>query len=178
MLAVGREVVQRLAARHRVEDGPLAAGNALGGVERAGDPVRGGDHDAVIVAEHDVAGRDVDAAAADRLLQGRPGDRAAGRRDRAPREHGEPEPPEPGDVAAQPVDDDPEKFRRVDAKTINYRFTVEDPETFTAPFTGEIPFTAMTEPMYEYACHEGNYALANVLSGARNEEKRNSTKQQ
>jgi hypothetical protein len=71
-----------------------------------------------------------------------------------------------------------EKFRRVDATTINYRFTVDDPTTFTSAFTGEIPFTAMTEPIYEYACHEGNYALGNVLSGARNEEKRNSTKQQ
>ncbi len=64
-----------------------------------------------------------------------------------------------------------ERFRRVDAKTINYRFTVTDPTTFTAPFTGEIPFQAMDELIYEYACHEGNYAMANVLSGARNEEK-------
>lgn len=71
-----------------------------------------------------------------------------------------------------------EKFRRVDATTINYRFTVDDPTTFASAFTGEIPFTGMNEPIYEYACHEGNYALANVLSGARNEEKRNSTKQQ
>jgi len=65
-----------------------------------------------------------------------------------------------------------ERFRRVDATTINYRFTVEDPTTFTAPFTGEIPFRAMDELIYEYACHEGNYALSNVLSGARSEEKR------
>jgi len=71
-----------------------------------------------------------------------------------------------------------ERFRRVDAKTINYRFTVDDPTTFTAPFTGEIPFRAMDELIYEYACHEGNYALANVLSGARNEEKRLGTKQE
>jgi hypothetical protein len=65
-----------------------------------------------------------------------------------------------------------ERFRRVDANTINYRFTVEDPTTFTSPFTGEIPFQATNELIYEYACHEGNYALSNVLSGARNEEKR------
>ena len=65
-----------------------------------------------------------------------------------------------------------ERFRRVDANTINYRFTVDDPTTFTAPFSGEIPFRAMDELIYEYACHEGNYALSNVLSGARNEEKR------
>jgi len=70
-----------------------------------------------------------------------------------------------------------ERFRRADATTINYRFTVEDPTTFTAPWTGEIPFRAMDELIYEYACHEGNYALANVLSGARNEEKRLGTKQ-
>ena len=71
-----------------------------------------------------------------------------------------------------------ERFRRVDADTINYRFTVNDPTTFTAPFTGEIPFRATTEQIYEYACHEGNYALSNVLSGARNEEKRLGTKQE
>jgi hypothetical protein len=71
-----------------------------------------------------------------------------------------------------------ERFRRVDANTINYRFTVEDPTTFTAPFSGEIPFRAIDELIYEYACHEGNYALANVLSGARNEEKRLGTKQE
>lgn len=71
-----------------------------------------------------------------------------------------------------------ERFRRVDANTINYRFTVEDPTTFTAPFSGEIPFRAMDELIYEYACHEGNYALANVLSGARNEEKRLGTKRE
>ncbi len=65
-----------------------------------------------------------------------------------------------------------ERFRRVDASTINYRFTVEDPTTFTSSFTGEIPFQASNDLIYEYACHEGNYALENVLSGARNEEKR------
>jgi len=71
-----------------------------------------------------------------------------------------------------------ERFRRADAKTINYRFTVDDPTTFTAAFTGEIPFRATDELIYEYACHEGNYALSNVLSGARNEEKRLGTKQE
>ena len=65
-----------------------------------------------------------------------------------------------------------ERFRRADATTINYRFTVDDPTTFTAAFSGEIPFRAIDELIYEYACHEGNYALSNVLSGARNEEKR------
>ena len=71
-----------------------------------------------------------------------------------------------------------ERFRRVDAKTIIYRFTVDDPTTFTAPWTGEIPLPAIDELIYEYACHEGNYALGNVLSGARNEEKRLGTKQE
>lgn len=70
-----------------------------------------------------------------------------------------------------------ERFRRVDANTINYRFTVEDPATFVRPFTGEIPFQATNELIYEYACHEGNYALSNVLSGARNEEKRTGKQQ-
>jgi hypothetical protein len=70
-----------------------------------------------------------------------------------------------------------ERFRRIDARTINYRFTVDDPTTFTAAFTGEIPFQAMDALIYEYACHEGNYAMANILSGARNEEKRLGTKQ-
>lgn len=70
-----------------------------------------------------------------------------------------------------------ERFRRVDANTINYRFTVEDPTTFSKPFTGEIPFWSNSELIYEYACHEGNYALANVLSGARNEEKRTGKQQ-
>jgi hypothetical protein len=71
-----------------------------------------------------------------------------------------------------------ERFRRSDARTINYRFTVDDPTTFTAAFTGEIPFVAIDELIYEYACHEGNYALSNVLSGARNEEKRLGEKKQ
>ncbi len=70
-----------------------------------------------------------------------------------------------------------ERFRRADANTINYRFTVDDPTTFTGPFTGEIPFRAMNELIYEYACHEGNYALSNELSGARNEEKRTAKQQ-
>jgi hypothetical protein len=65
-----------------------------------------------------------------------------------------------------------ERLKRVDARTINYRFTVEDPSTFIAPFTGELVFNAMPpgEQVYEYACHEGNYGLANVLSGARQQE--------
>jgi hypothetical protein len=66
-----------------------------------------------------------------------------------------------------------ERLTRRDAKTINYRFTVEDPTTFTAPFTGELVFNAMApgEMVYEYACHEANYGLEGVLSGARAQER-------
>jgi hypothetical protein len=64
-----------------------------------------------------------------------------------------------------------ERFTRVDDRTILYRFTMEDPTTFTQPWSGEVPFVAMDELIYEYACHEGNYALSNVLSGARAQER-------
>jgi hypothetical protein len=53
-----------------------------------------------------------------------------------------------------------------------YRFTIDDPTAFTKPWTGEIPFTAAPGPIYEYACHEGNYAIVDILAGARAEEKR------
>jgi hypothetical protein len=66
-----------------------------------------------------------------------------------------------------------ERLTRKDAKTLAYRFTVEDPATFTAPFTGELVFNAMApgEMVYEYACHEGNYGLEGVMSGARAQER-------
>lgn len=64
-----------------------------------------------------------------------------------------------------------ERFTRVDQDTILYRFTVDDPDTWTKPWSGEVPFRATTDLIYEYACHEGNYALSNVLSGARQQEK-------
>jgi hypothetical protein len=48
-----------------------------------------------------------------------------------------------------------------------YRFTVDDPTTWVKPWTGEYPWPATDEHMYEYACHEGNYALGDILSGAR-----------
>jgi hypothetical protein len=60
-----------------------------------------------------------------------------------------------------------ERFTRVDAKTLLYRFTVDDPETWTAPWTGEYTWPATDELIYEYACHEGNYAMGNILRGAR-----------
>jgi hypothetical protein len=65
-----------------------------------------------------------------------------------------------------------ERFTRTAADTILYRFTVEDPDTFTAPFTGELPFTRLEEMVYEYACHEGNHAMSNILSGERSKERR------
>jgi hypothetical protein len=60
-----------------------------------------------------------------------------------------------------------ERFTRVDANTILYRFTVEDPTTFARPWSGEIPLRATDEKLYEYACHEANYALENIMRGAR-----------
>lgn len=66
-----------------------------------------------------------------------------------------------------------ERISRKDAETLAYRFTVEDPATFTAPFTGELEFRAMApgEQVYEYACHEANYGLEGVMSGARAQER-------
>jgi hypothetical protein len=60
-----------------------------------------------------------------------------------------------------------ERFTRMDADTIRYQFTIDDPTAFTKPWTGEIMMYRMPGPMYEYACHEGNYALKNMLAGAR-----------
>jgi hypothetical protein len=66
-----------------------------------------------------------------------------------------------------------ERFTRADENTLNYEFTIEDPETFTRPFSGEVPFNRLPEQVFEYACHEGNYALFNILSGARAQERGN-----
>jgi hypothetical protein len=63
-----------------------------------------------------------------------------------------------------------ERFTPVDGKTLLYRFTVEDPDTWDRPWTGEYTWPATDERMYEYACHEGNYALGDVLRGARRQE--------
>jgi hypothetical protein len=64
-----------------------------------------------------------------------------------------------------------EKFSYVSPNEVLYQFTVSDPETFTKPFGGELVFNRTNEPVYEYACHEGNYALPGILAGARAEEK-------
>jgi hypothetical protein len=64
-----------------------------------------------------------------------------------------------------------ERFTRADAETINYEFTVIDPTMYPEPWGGEIPYKRLDGQVYEYACHEGNYAMSNVLSGARAEER-------
>jgi hypothetical protein len=63
-----------------------------------------------------------------------------------------------------------ERFTRVSASEIRYAFRVEDPATYTDVWRGEMPFHATKEPIYEYACHEGNYSLAGLLEGARYQE--------
>jgi hypothetical protein len=64
-----------------------------------------------------------------------------------------------------------ERFTRVAPDQILYKFTVEDPTTFVQPFSGEVAFNAQPDQVYEYACHEGNYALPGILAGAREDEK-------
>jgi hypothetical protein len=65
-----------------------------------------------------------------------------------------------------------ERFTRTGPKTILYQFTVDDPSTFTKRWSAEMPMTAMDVPIYEYACHEGNYAMTGLLGGARSEERK------
>ncbi len=60
-----------------------------------------------------------------------------------------------------------ERFKRVSADRVLYQFTVDDPQTWTTPWSAEIPMVQAAGPLYEYACHEGNYGLANTLNGAR-----------
>ena len=60
-----------------------------------------------------------------------------------------------------------ERFTRSDAGTLRYSATVEDPDTWAAPWTVEVPFRATSEQIFEYACHEGNYAMENSLRGMR-----------
>ncbi|MEE2612283.1 MAG: hypothetical protein VX975_00530 [Acidobacteriota bacterium] len=64
-----------------------------------------------------------------------------------------------------------ERFTRVDAETLLYEFTVTDPTTWTAPWTAAVPLLLNPEPMFEYACHEGNYSMGVMLAGTREEEK-------
>ena len=60
-----------------------------------------------------------------------------------------------------------ERFTRIDERTILYHFTVEDPNVWERPWSGEYTWPQTDEPVYEYACHEGNYSMGNILCGAR-----------
>jgi hypothetical protein len=64
-----------------------------------------------------------------------------------------------------------ERFTRVDANTLLYEFTVDDPTAYTGPWSAALPMTKTSDRIFEYACHEGNYALVDILRGARYQEK-------
>jgi hypothetical protein len=64
-----------------------------------------------------------------------------------------------------------ERFNRTDPDTLLYEFTVEDAATWTRPWTAAIPMARTAGPIYEFACHEGNYALPGILAGARADER-------
>jgi hypothetical protein len=64
-----------------------------------------------------------------------------------------------------------ERFTRVGPNEVEYRVTIDDPTTFSKPWTLAIPFVDIGEQMFEYACHEGNYGMEGILSGARQEER-------
>jgi len=65
-----------------------------------------------------------------------------------------------------------ERFTRVAEDVIRYQFTIDDPVTWARPWSAEVPMKKTIGPLFEHACHEGNYGLANTLAGARAEEKR------
>jgi hypothetical protein len=69
-----------------------------------------------------------------------------------------------------------ERIRRADANTLVYRFTIEDPATWDRAWTGEYPWVATKDNLYEYACHEGNHAMENMLKGARLKEAEDAAK--
>jgi hypothetical protein len=60
-----------------------------------------------------------------------------------------------------------ERFTRLDANSLSYKFTVEDPTVWTKPWSGEVLWTATSQRIFEYACHEGNYSFQGILKGAR-----------
>jgi hypothetical protein len=64
-----------------------------------------------------------------------------------------------------------ERFTRVDATTMRYEVTIDDPATWTRPWTAALDMRTQTQGLFEYACHEGNYAMRNILSGSRAAEK-------
>jgi len=63
-----------------------------------------------------------------------------------------------------------ERFTRTGPNTLLYRFTIDDPKTWAKAWTGEFTWPLTSEHIYEYACHEGNYAMGNILRGARMKE--------
>ena len=64
-----------------------------------------------------------------------------------------------------------ERFTRISPDTLDYEFTVDDPGTWTRPWSGSLPMARSDGPMFEFACHEGNYGLLNILAGSRAEER-------
>ena len=60
-----------------------------------------------------------------------------------------------------------ERLTRIDAKTIDYRFTISDPDAYTKPWTAVMPLRLIDGLLFEYACHEANYGMEDVLRGAR-----------
>ena len=65
-----------------------------------------------------------------------------------------------------------ERFTRTAPDILMYEFTVDDPSTFTKPWTAQLPMTPIEGPLYEYACNEGNRAMEGMLAGAREDEKK------
>ena len=63
------------------------------------------------------------------------------------------------------------QLTRADAGTLLYEFTVNDPLTWVRPWTVQFPMTRIAEPIHEYACHEGNYSLRNILAAPRKSER-------
>jgi hypothetical protein len=64
-----------------------------------------------------------------------------------------------------------ERFTRTAYDTVDYEFTIDDPSTFTDRITAVVPMTKVAGQIYEYACHEGNYGMTNILRGQRAEER-------
>ena len=64
-----------------------------------------------------------------------------------------------------------ERFTCVDADTLLYEFTISDPATWMAPWTARVPMQATELPLFEYTCHEDNYAMPNILGGERRAER-------
>lgn len=70
-----------------------------------------------------------------------------------------------------------ERFTRVNYGTVNYEWTIDDPSTFTDRITAIVPMTKVAGQLYEYACHEGNYGMVNILRGERMAEQRAATEE-